>query len=283
MRTPIVLDQIAAAREAVRAAQSQGKKVGLVPTMGALHAGHLSLVDTAVRECDVTVATIFVNPTQFGPQEDFSRYPRTWEADLQALTERHVNYLFAPPTEVMYPPGSSTRVAPPRVAATLEGACRPGHFEGVCTIVLKLFSILPADFAYFGQKDYQQSRVIQAMVEDLNLPIAVRVLPTIREPDGLALSSRNRYLSTEERASALGLSQALAIAADRCAEGEEDAEAIMQAMQQVLRQAGVSQVDYAVLADPVTLEVIRTVRRPAAALVAAHVGETRLIDNRLIE
>ncbi len=169
--------------------------IGLVPTMGALHEGHLSLVRRSVAECDYTVATIFVNPTQFGPQEDFSRYPRTLEADLAALAAEGTDLVFVPSAEQIFPPGFSTFVEPPDVAKLWEGRCRPGHFRGVATVVLKLFHLVAADVAFFGQKDYQQSRVIQDMARDLDLRVHIEICPTIREQDGLAMSSRNRYLN----------------------------------------------------------------------------------------
>lgn len=179
-------------RAAVLAARAAGKTVGLVPTMGALHEGHLSLVRESTESCNCTIVTIFVNPTQFAPHEDFARYPRSLDDDLAALARLGVDYVFAPSRDEIYPPGFSTYVDPPAVAAPLEGICRPGHFRGVATVVLKLFHLVPADVAYFGQKDYQQSLVVRRMVEDLNLPIAIRVLPIVREADGLAMSSRNR-------------------------------------------------------------------------------------------
>ena len=196
-------------RAVVRELQHAGKSVGLVPTMGALHQGHLSLVRRAKSDCDVAVATIFVNPTQFAPHEDFSRYPRTLESDLAALAAAKCDLVFVPSREEMYPPAASTFVEPPQVAQPLEGVFRPGHFRGVATVVLKLFNIIPADKAYFGQKDFQQALVIQRMVADLNVPVQVVVCPIIREPDGLAMSSRNRYLSPSERQQGLALSRAL--------------------------------------------------------------------------
>ena len=195
-----------------RALSVEGKTVGLVPTMGALHEGHLSLVRRARGECDVVIATIFVNPAQFGPSEDFSRYPRTIERDLELLAAEGCDLVFVPPQEEVYPSDFSTFVEPPAVALPLEGRFRPGHFRGVATVVLKLFNLIPANVAYFGQKDYQQALVIQHMVRDLNLPIKIAVCPIVREPDGLALSSRNRYLSTAEREQALALSRTLQLA-----------------------------------------------------------------------
>ncbi len=181
----------------------EGKRIGIVPTMGALHEGHLSLVRHAKQACDISVATIFVNPSQFGPNEDYQRYPRTLESDLQSLDSVGCDFVFTPSMESIYPQGYSTYVEPPRVAERWEGAYRPGHFRGVATIVLKLFMLVPAQVAYFGRKDYQQVAVISAMVRDLGVPIRIEACETIRDPDGLAMSSRNRYLSESERVRAL--------------------------------------------------------------------------------
>jgi pantoate--beta-alanine ligase len=260
----------------------QGRRVAVVPTMGALHAGHLSLVEIARQRADTVVATIFVNPTQFGPQEDFSKYPRTLEADLAALSAAGCDVVFVPAADEIYPPGFSTYVEPPSVAQPLEGVCRPGHFRGVATIVLKLFNLVPADIACFGQKDYQQLIVIRRMALDLNLPIEIIPCPIVREPDGLAMSSRNRYLSPTERQQALALSRALDRAEQLAAAGERDGGKIAEAMHAVLRQAGISRVDYAVVADSETLAEKPKLDGPAVALLAAFVGTTRLIDNRLL-
>lgn len=266
----------------VLALRREGLLVGLVPTMGALHAGHLSLVQIARRRADRVAASIFVNPTQFGPREDFSRYPRSLDDDLAALSEEGCDLVFVPSAADMYPPGFSTYVEPPAVAAPLEGVCRPGHFRGVATIVLKLFHLLPADFACFGQKDYQQLQVIRRMTQDLALPIEIVAGPTIREPDGLAMSSRNRYLSPAERQRALSISRALAQAAESVAAGERDASRLSQRMRATLQAAGIDRIDYATIADAESLAELQSVDRPAVALIAAHVGTTRLIDNRLL-
>jgi pantoate--beta-alanine ligase len=259
-----------------------GLKVGLVPTMGALHEGHLSLVQVARERADVVVATIFVNPTQFGPSEDLAKYPRTLDADLQALSAAGCDCVFVPSPADMYPPGSSTFVEPPAVSQPLEGVCRPGHFRGVATIVLKLFHIIPADVACFGQKDFQQAQVIRRMVADFNVPIEIVVCPIIREPDGLAMSSRNRYLSAPERQQALALSQALDEAERLVTSGEIEAEPIVAAMRNRLRSAGITRIDYAVLADPESLAEVPRIEGRAVALIACYVGSTRLIDNRLL-
>jgi pantoate--beta-alanine ligase len=260
-----------------------GRRVGLVPTMGALHAGHISLVETARRHSDTVVTTIFVNPTQFAPHEDLGKYPRTLDADLDALSAAGCDLCFAPAADAIYPPGFSTFIEPPTVAQPLEGACRPGHFRGVATIVLKLFHLVPAHIACFGEKDYQQLQVIRRMVHDLSVPIEIIACPTLREPDGLALSSRNRYLSPAERQQALALSRALSRAAALAAAGERNTSVIESAMHHVLRHAGLTRIDYAVIADPQTLAPIDQLDQPARALIAAHVGATRLIDNRQLD
>lgn len=279
---PQVVTTTAALRACVAAARRQGRSIGLVPTMGALHAGHLSLVDASVGECSFTVVTIFVNPMQFGPQEDFHRYPRDLGADLAALAGHGADLVFAPQVEEIYPPGHATRVEMRGVAEPLEGRCRPGHFSGVATVVLKLFNIATPDVAYFGQKDYQQSLVVRRLAADLDLPIAIRVCPIVREPDGLALSSRNRYLSTAEREQALTLSQSLRLAADLVAAGQRDAAHVLARMRELFAVAPQVRLDYLVLVDPETLAEVRAITGPTLAAVAAQVGSTRLIDNALL-
>lgn len=277
--TPAIISLPAELRTAVAHARRAGKRVGVVPTMGALHAGHLSLVEACCRECDYRIVTIFVNPTQFGPGEDFQKYPRTLEADLELLSSQPVDLVFLPSVETMYPRGSATFIDVGPVAEPWEGTHRPGHFRGVATIVLKLFNLTAPDVAYFGQKDFQQSLVVRQMVRDLNVPAEIRVCPTVREPDGLALSSRNAYLSPSERKQALVLSRSLRLAESLAARGERNAETILQYMLEVLSsEAGVA-LQYATIADPQTLAPVATIERPAIALLAAKVGATRLIDN----
>ncbi len=280
--TPQLITYSDEVRAAILNARAAGQTCGLVPTMGALHDGHLSLVRASRQVCDFTAVTVFVNPTQFGPHEDFDRYPRDLERDLNLLGEHRVDLVFAPPPEAIYPPGFSTFVEPPEVSRPLEGKCRPGHFRGVTTVVLKLFNLVPADVAFIGQKDYQQSLVIRRMVEDLNVPIEIRVCPTVREPDGLAMSSRNAYLSPAERQRALALPRALNLAAELIARGERDGHVVIRRMQRVLDEAGVEHVDYVALAHPESLHDVAQVDGPVVALVAASAGATRLIDNRLI-
>jgi pantoate--beta-alanine ligase len=250
--------------------------------MGALHAGHLSLVRASRRECDLTVVSIFVNPTQFGPGEDFSRYPRTFDADLALLAGEGPTVVFAPTPEAIYQPGAETFVDVGALAEPWEGRHRPGHFRGVATIVLKLFHLIPADAAYFGRKDYQQALVIRRMVEDLDVPIDVRVCPTVREPDGLAMSSRNRYLAPDERRRALAISEALRLADALLRGGERRAEVIAERARRHLHDVGEIQLDYVAVADPATLAPLATVETTALVAIAARVGSTRLIDNATI-
>ena len=255
------------------------KRIGLVPTMGALHDGHLSLVRRAKQDCDVAVATIFVNPTQFGPNEDLAKYPRTLESDLAALREQGCDFVFVPPSDGVYINGHSTFVEPPSVARRWEGELRPGHFRGVATIVLKLFQLIPAHVAYFGRKDYQQVAVIRAMVDELNVPIRILACDTIREPDGLAMSSRNRYLSTEDRVRALGLWLALCRAQSNLAWGEVSCAKLEAVMRLELMNTPVDSIDYAAIVQPDTMEPLEKVVESAVAIIAARVGNTRLIDN----
>ncbi len=280
--SPPLITARAAVRQQLLLARRAGSRIGLIPTMGALHEGHLSLVDAARRECDFVAATIFVNPTQFGPQEDFTRYPRNLEADLAMLAARGADLVFAPPVEEVYRPGHCFYVEVNGVTDTLEGACRPGHFRGVATVVLKLFNLIAPDAAYFGQKDYQQSLVIRRLVDDFDVPVEIHVCPTVREPDGLALSSRNVYLSPEERRAALTLSGALRRAEQLVREGVRDADWIVEEMNSLLASQPGVMVEYAVVADADTLAPLHEIERRAVALLAAKVGTTRLIDNAIL-
>jgi pantoate--beta-alanine ligase len=252
----------------------QGHQVGLVPTMGALHAGHLSLVERSQRECGRTVVSIFVNPLQFGPAEDFARYPRRLEADVDALAARGVDAVFAPAVEEMYPPGAVTRVRVTDIDGVLEGAFRPGHFEGVATVVLKLLNAARPHRAYFGQKDAQQAALVTRLARDLDTGVAIVVCATVREPDGLAMSSRNAYLRGEERTAARCLFRALSAANDRYRGGERDPESLRRAMEAVLAAEPLARTDYAEVVDEATF------RPPGRlAVLAVRIGETRLIDN----
>lgn len=279
---PEVVSDLRSMPDTVRYWQERGETVGLVPTMGALHAGHLSLVERSVRECARTVLTIFVNPTQFGPGEDYQRYPRQLEQDLEKLRGAGVDIVFAPETKSIYPPGFATYVEIDQLGQKWEGASRPGHFRGVATIVLKLFQLAPADVAYFGQKDYQQSVIIRRMVSDLNLPIQIRVLPIVREPDGLAMSSRNAYLTPDQRQRALVLSQSLKLATGFVRDGERNARIIADRMRERIASTEGVVLDYAAIVDPESLAELSEIHGPAVALVAARVGTTRLIDNEIL-
>ena len=252
---------------------------GLVPTMGYLHEGHLSLVRRARADNATVSASIFVNPTQFGPSEDFTTYPRNEERDLALLEEAGTDRVYMPPVEMVYPPGFDTYVTVGALTEPLEGTARPGHFRGVATVVAKLFNVLQPDRAYFGQKDAQQALVITKMAHDLDFPVDVVVMPTIRESDGLALSSRNVYLSSPERQAALSLSRALQMANRLYAEGERDAERLRDAMSSVLATEPLAAPEYVSVADNGTLLELDTISGPALASLAVRVGRTRLIDN----
>ncbi len=284
MDNPIVVSTVAELRQAVAVARAHGKRVGLVPTMGALHEGHLSLVRASQAECPLTVVTIFVNPSQFGPGEDFQRYPRTLQADLDALRSCGGEILvFVPAADGVYPPGYATWVEVGDVTELWEGQCRPGHFRGVATIVLKLFNMAGADVAYFGQKDYQQALVIRRMVDDLNVPIEVHVCPTVREPDGLAMSSRNAYLDPEARQHALALWKSLRLAEELVQQGQRDAAAIRERMRELIQTAPDAHIDYIALADPETLAPVQQIEGQTLAALAVRIGGTRLIDNLLLD
>lgn len=277
-----VLRTITEARSVIREMRTLGKTVGLVPTMGALHEGHLSLVRASRGSCEATVVSIFVNPTQFGPNEDLVKYPRTFEADCAALEREGVDAVFAPSAGEMYAPGASTFVEVEGLSARLDGGSRPGHFRGVATVVAKLFNIVGPDRAFFGQKDAAQVAVLRKMVRDLNFPVELVVCPIVREPDGLAMSSRNRYLSAEERRQALALHGALGEIERLAAAGVTDARELIAAAEAVLASESLVRVDYCRVVDPDTLEDVANVRGGALAAVAAFVGTTRLIDNVLI-
>lgn len=280
--SPPLVTTVAELRDALGPVRREGKRIGLVPTMGALHDGHLSLVLASRSECDFTVVTIFVNPSQFAPGEDLARYPRPLARDLELLAGS-ADLVFAPGESEVYPPGFATWVEVGSVAQPLEGAFRPGHFRGVATVVLKLFNMVAPDVAYFGQKDYQQSLVIRRMVADLNLPITIRVCPIVREPDGLAMSSRNAYLSPDERRRAAVLSQGLGVAASAVARGERDAASVATKVRETILGAGPISIDYIAVADPETLEPVALIRGPALVALAVRIGSTRLIDNAIVE
>lgn len=276
---PRVIAEPDAVREIIRAARAVGKTVGVVPTMGALHEGHLSLVDAARAECDLVAVTIFVNPTQFGPKEDLSRYPRDLDRDLELLGRRGCELVFAPTVAAMYPDGFATSVDVGPLGHELEGEYRPEHFRGVATVVLKLFQIVPGELAFFGRKDYQQSLVVRQMVADLNVPIEIRVCPTVREADGLAMSSRNAYLSAAERQRALALSQSLRLAEQMAREGVRDVATIRDQMQRHIQAVGGVEVQYIAFVADGTVRPVTSLDGPTTVAMAAIVGKTRLIDN----
>jgi pantoate--beta-alanine ligase len=275
-----VIDTISAYREA-RAALSPGDTVGLVPTMGYLHRGHISLVEASRRANSIVVVSIFVNPTQFGPNEDFARYPRDMDRDTALLREAGVDWVFAPSVAEIYPPGHATYVDVREVTARLEGEMRPGHFTGVATIVAKLFNIVQPHRAYFGQKDAQQVAVISKMVADLNFPLEIVVSPTVRESDGLAMSSRNVYLNPEERQAALVLYRSLNTAKALWDNGERRGSTLRGAMQRTLDAEPMARPDYVSVADPLTLQELDDsgTAQEAIASLAVRIGKTRLIDN----
>jgi len=271
-------DMVAASRSARR----EHNRLGLVPTMGALHDGHLSLVRAAKSRCDAVTVSIFVNPTQFGPTEDFAKYPRTFERDRDLLQKEGVDFIFAPSVEEMYPAGASTWVTVEGMSDRLCGRSRPGHFRGVATVVAKLFHIVQPDLAFFGQKDAAQAAIIRRMVRDLNLPVEIVVCPIVREPSGLAMSSRNAYLSAEQKQSALVLYGSLQEIQRRFHSGERESDKLIAAGKRIVAADASVRLDYLEIVDPETLEPLPAVSRPALAAIAAFVGTTRLIDNVLL-
>ena len=268
--------------EMASAQKEVGRPLGLVPTMGALHEGHLSLVRQARLECATLVVSIFVNPTQFGSREDLATYPRDQERDLALLEELETDLALVPQYEDMYPAGFDTWVNVDRTSARLEGESRPGHFRGVSTVVSKLFNIVRPDRAYFGQKDAQQVQVIRRMNEDLNLGVELVVIPTVREDDGLAMSSRNVRLNPQERRAALALYNSLRRAQDMHGDGARQATAIREAMQRIIQAEPLARLDYVSIANPDTLDELDVIEGPALASLAALIGNTRLIDNILL-
>jgi pantoate--beta-alanine ligase len=270
-------------KQATRQAKTEGRSAGFVPTMGALHAGHLALVQRALSECQPVIASIFVNPTQFGPNEDFQKYPRAFEEDCKKLEDAGVDYLFAPDPSEIYPPGFRTWVNVESLSDRLEGKIRPGHFRGVTTVVLKLLEIVQPQKAFFGRKDAQQARIIQQMGRDLHLDSQIVVCPIVREPDGLAMSSRNAYLNAAERRAATILFRALDNVRNSISRGERDALRLTAAMRDILRTEHLAEPEYVELVDAETLEPMTRLRGECLALLAARIGNVRLIDNLLIE
>ena len=271
-------------KETVRQARAENHVIGFIPTMGALHEGHLSLIRRARADCSRVYASIFLNPTQFGPNEDLSRYPKTFESDVEKLTAAGVEVLFAPEINEIYPPGFRTYVNVAGLSERLEGRSRPGHFRGVATVVLKLFEIVQPRFAYFGRKDAQQVRILQLMAIDLNLNVEIVVCPIVREGEGLALSSRNTYLNSEERRAARVLQRALDEARRELSSGTRDALQLQTTIRRVLSSEPLARVDYVEIVDAESFEPVSSIgARPVYALLAIFIGKTRLIDNLLIE
>lgn len=280
MRLVHTIDEV---RNEVRVAKESGMTIGLVPTMGALHEGHLTLVRLAKEQCGFVIVSVFVNPTQFGPSEDLARYPRSLEEDTRKCEQAGVDVLFAPSVEEMYPEGFDTWVEVKGLTEVLEGRSRPGHFRGVTTVCAKLFNISQPTYAYFGMKDYQQLKVIQKMVRDLNMPLEIVPVETVRESDGLAMSSRNVYLNAEERKAALVLSRSLMEARKAFADGERNAERVQELVSNLIKAEPHARIDYVAVVDPENLRPIQTIDRSAVVLVAVWVGSARLIDNVILD
>ena len=270
-------------KEQARQARAENRIVGLVPTMGALHRGHLALIERAKRECSTVIASIFVNPKQFGPKEDFSKYPRTFESDKEKLEQAGVDSLLAPEAAEIYPQGFSSYVQVDGLSERLEGRSRPGHFRGVATVVMKLLQIVQPNFAYFGRKDAQQSRIITQMARDLNFDSEIVVCPIVREPDGLAMSSRNAYLNAEERKAATVLHRALDAAKNELAAGVRDALQLQTTLRRKLDCERLATVDYAEIIDSESFEPVVRLSEPSYIVLAVFIGKTRLIDNLYIE
>lgn len=277
-----ILRTIHEMKEAVRNMKSQGKSVSFVPTMGYLHEGHLSLVRESLKRSDATVVSIFVNPTQFGPEEDFKDYPRDFKKDAEILERMGVDFLFAPEAGEVYPKGYKTYVEVHDLQNRLCGRSRSGHFRGVCTVVLKLFNIVNPDLSLFGQKDAQQAIILKRMVKDLDLDVKIEVLPIVREKDGLAMSSRNSYLNPEQRKAALSLSKSLKEAREMIDAGERDSEKIIRRMKEIIEKEPLAKVDYIDIVEMSGLEPINKIENKALIALAVFIGKVRLIDNTIV-
>lgn len=277
-----VFKGIKALRREIDWLKRRGRSIGFVPTMGFLHEGHLSLIKKAIKDSDYVVVSIFVNPTQFGPGEDFKRYPRNLRRDLMLCRENRVNMVFAPDSRSMYPENFSTYVNTEGLVEGLCGASRPGHFRGVATVVTKLFNIVTPDIAYFGQKDAQQAIVIERIVRDLDMPVKIRVMPTVREKDGLAMSSRNAYLNPDERIQALSLYKSLRLARDLYKSGERDPKKIIARMRRLILGQKDASIDYISMVDPGDLTDVKKISGETLVAIAVRIGKTRLIDNIIL-
>jgi len=278
----LVIEKIQQIKELSARWKKERKTIGLVPTMGCLHDGHLSLIRKSREECDVTVVSIFVNPTQFGPKEDYTAYPRIFEQDCEDCENDKVDVIFAPSVEEIYPDGFQTSVSVKLLQNHLCGLSRPGHFDGVATIVLKLFNIVSPHKAYFGEKDYQQLQIIKRMVNDMNLDTAIVDMPIVREPDGVAMSSRNKYLNPEDRGSAKILRKIIKEAEHLIINGEIEPETVLSALHKIAKKEKNIVVDYISLCDPDTLEDLDSLEKDVLVAVAVKIGNTRLIDNMVI-
>ena len=278
-----VAETIGSVRSFVEVARQKGRRVGLVPTMGALHAGHISLIETATKECDFVVVSIFVNPTQFGPGEDLENYPRPFEADLEVCRKAGIDVVFAPEPEQMYPVKNLTWVTVEKLTSGLCGRGRPTHFRGVTTVCTKLFNIIEPDVAYFGQKDAQQAIVIKRMVADLNMPLEIVICPTVREASGLAVSSRNQYLSNQQKADATCIYRSLQRCRQMIEEGETDARQIIAEMEQIIQRVPTAQIEYVSIVDVETLEEVDHISGGILAATAVCIGPARLIDNIIVD
>ncbi len=281
--SPSITRTVEETRSVIAAARAQGKRIGLVPTMGALHAGHVSLIRAARAETDFVAVSIFVNPTQFGPKEDLSRYPRPFEKDVKICTDEKVDLIFHPPPEVVYSPTFETYVEVHELQKVLCGASRPGHFRGVATVVLKLFNIVAPDSAFFGQKDAQQVRILMQMVRDLNVPIQLQIGPIVREPDGLALSSRNVYLDADQRRNATVLYRALQAAKARIEAGERGAAPLEREIRAMIEATPGTRIDYIAIVDWERLQPQAQLHGKVLVALAVYFGATRLIDNMLMD
>jgi pantoate--beta-alanine ligase len=278
-----VAETIASVRRIIKTARNEGKKIGLVPTMGALHIGHISLIEAAVKDCDFIIVSIFVNPTQFCPGEDFEKYPRPLQADLEVCKKAGVDVVFAPEPEQMYPTENLTWVTVDKLTEPLCGRSRPGHFRGVTTVCAKLFNIIAPDTAYFGRKDAQQAFVIKRMVADLNMPLEIIICPTVREPNGLAVSSRNQYLTAQQKKDAANIYKSLQTCRNLIDAGTTETHQIIAEMRKILQQIPSGQIEYVSIVDAETLESIEKIAGKVLAAVAIKVGPARLIDNILVD